>query len=165
MAMAPEQARGETVDARADVYALGGLLCFLLCGRYPIDVEGTTVLDALRRITEHEPILPSRVEPALRAHAALDWICLRALEKAPDDRYRSVDELADDVRRFLEHRPVRARRSPWAYRAGLFLRRHRRGVAAAATLASVFMYIGRKSSSMGHSGAGRGSIRCEKPAQ
>ncbi len=110
--MAPEQADGLSRDVgpTTDVYALGVILYELLTGRPPF--LAATVLETLAQIKTADPVLPSRLQPALPRD--LETICLRCLEKEPRARYANAFELADDLRRFLEDRPIRARRINWA---------------------------------------------------
>ena len=105
--MAPEQAAGDgAVTALSDVYALGGLLYEMLTGRVPHDGDLTEeVLDqAIRR----PPAAPRALDRAVPAD--LDAIAMRALAKNPSRRYASAADFADDLRRHLGGRPVRARR-------------------------------------------------------
>ena len=118
----PEQVRGERVTTAADVWALGVMLYELLSGRRPFQGAGQTLAQA---IVASEPALPG-------LGAELDGICLTALQKRPEDRYPSVDALADDLARLESGLPVRARPATWAYRLQKFLRRHRLAVSAAA---------------------------------
>lgn len=144
----PEQARGELVTTASDVYSLGVVLYELLAGCRPYELEGLTPADLERTISESVPPLPSqaalrRTRPAGasdrgrrsrdRLPADLDNIVMMALRKEPQRRYHSVDQLADDLRRYLEHQPVRARRVTWGYAARKFVRRNRLAVAATAT--------------------------------
>ena len=133
--MSPEQAAGETnkVDTRADVYSLGIVLYELLTGSVPIDknslndVPVSSILDAI----QNEPdLLPSemvsRATPLdLKKRLSqqrsslktlqrnlkkeLDWIVMKAIQKHPDDRYKTVSEFATDIKRFLNNEPVSAR--------------------------------------------------------
>ena len=125
----PEQIRNELVTTATDVYSLGLILYELLCRRSPYSIDSTTsLLEAHRIVTETEPA-PPKIE------SDLDNILLMALRKDPARRYQSVRELADDIQRSLDQRPVLARPDTLTYRASKFLRRNRLAVAAAALLA------------------------------
>ena len=137
---APEQVRGEAVTTAADVYGLGVVLYELLTGRRPHPVETLTAGEAERAILEQEPPAPSEVAEsriARRLRGDLDRICLMALRKEPERRYGSVEQLAGDLERFLQGRPVLAQPATMRYRAGRFVRRNRAAIAAAAVFAVV----------------------------
>ncbi len=90
--MAPEQARGEEIDHRADVYAAGAMLYQLLCGRVPFKAE-----NALGIITKHLmeiPQPPRKIQPTWGIPRSLQRISLKALEKAPDDRFASAKDMS-----------------------------------------------------------------------
>jgi serine/threonine-protein kinase len=102
--LSPEQARGERVDARSDLYSVGCLLYELLTGRPPF-MGDSPVAIAYQHVRE-APVPPSRVDPELPEWA--DPIVLRAMEKDPDERYQSAAEMRSDVQRALSGFPVAA---------------------------------------------------------
>lgn len=105
--MAPEQATGDLsrIGPRTDVYALGGILYELLAGRPPFRSDSIRNLLALASATPPTP--PGQLAPGLSAD--LETVCLRCLEKSPDDRYESAAALVDDLFRFLDGYTPRAR--------------------------------------------------------
>jgi serine/threonine protein kinase/Flp pilus assembly protein TadD len=127
--MSPEQALAKRVpvDHRTDVYSLGATLYELLTLRPAF--PGTDRQELLRQIAFEEPVAPRRLERAVPAE--LETVVLKALEKNPADRYATAQELADDLRRFLDDRPIRARRPSLRQVAVKWARRHRPLVAAA----------------------------------
>jgi len=163
----PEQVRGEAVTTASDVYSLGVVLYRLLTGSAPYHLTGDTPLELERVICQTDPKRPSAavtghqtgteaglgedadraavcrargtVLPRLRRQLSgdLDNICLMALRKEPDRRYQTASQLADDIARHLDGRPVRARGNSLRYRAGKFLRRYRVGVAALAVFVAL----------------------------
>lgn len=126
--MSPERLTGES-DERGDVYGLGITLYELLALRPAYDDVTRAVL--ARRISEESPPRLRRIVPRLPAD--LEAIVAKAIEREPRRRYRSAAALRDDLRAFLKRRPVGARRLTAPYRARLFVRRHRTGVAVTAT--------------------------------
>jgi eukaryotic-like serine/threonine-protein kinase len=107
----PEQIRGERITTATDVYALGVLLHEILTGLRPTAEPGKT-----------KRILP----------VDLDTIVGMATRPEPARRYASAEQLSEDLRRYLEGLPVKARRDTFSYRTGKFLRRHKASVGAAA---------------------------------
>src|SRR5262249_14704869 len=120
--MAPEQAasRHQAIAAATDVYALGAILYELLTGRPPFKAE--SALETLHLVVADEPVAPSRLRPKLPGD--LETICLKCLHKDPSHRYASAEALGDDLRRFLEGRPIKARRSSAVERFGRWCRRN-----------------------------------------
>lgn len=95
--LSPEQAKGEVVDARSDLYSTGCLLYELLCGRAPFTGE-SPVSVAYQHVSE--PVIPaSNIDPTLPA--GIDEILEKALAKRPDDRYQSAAEFSDDLQKVL----------------------------------------------------------------
>ena len=157
----PEQVKGEPITTASDVYSLGVVLYELLTGKSPYPANSAPQ-DAARAVCEVEPAKPSAAvrqgrTPARdsglnsdsdsKAHAGtpdklarqlrgdLDNIVLMALRKEPQRRYSSVEQFAEDVRRYLATLPIAARRDTPRYRASKFVSRHKAGVIAAAAVA------------------------------
>ncbi len=131
----PEQVRGEPVTQASDVYSLGVLLFELLAGKRPYDFSTRRPAEIERIVCETEP-------PPLAGKNATDLDCIiaRAMHKEPARRYASAHELADDLQRWLDGRPVEARPDSAGYRASRFLKRHPLG--ASATALFVVLVIG-----------------------
>lgn len=128
--MAPEQARGEPVDARADVYALGALVYFALAGEHAH--RGDTAGEVLSRRQEARPVA---LDVAVReCPRDLATIVRKAMAPRPEDRYPTARELAADLRRFETGQLVSARHYSWWTLAGRWIRRQRALVGAAAAL-------------------------------
>lgn len=131
---APEQLRGEPPSTAVDVYGLGALLHRLLTGRTP---QATTA----GAETTRPSLLVRSVDDACHRHYVplkndLDRVLLKALAEAPEQRYPSAEALADDLRRWLDGRPVLAQKPRLGYRARKFVMRNKAGVAAALLLAA-----------------------------
>jgi serine/threonine-protein kinase len=113
-------------------------------------------------VSEHRSTTLAGLRRQLRGD--LDNIVLTALRKEPEHRYASVQHLRDDVHRYLERQPVRARPATWGYRAGKFVRRHRVGVAAAA-LVSASLIAGLAGTAWQASAASREARRADRVRQ
>jgi eukaryotic-like serine/threonine-protein kinase len=139
--MAPEQASGKPGDVspRTDIYALGTILYEMLTGRPPF--HGSTALSTLEQVHSHDPVSPGK----LQRHTPrdLETICLKCLEKEPRKRYASGEELAGDLQRFLESRPIRARRISGPERVWRWCRREpvKAGLLAALVLVFVVGFV------------------------
>ena len=149
---APEQISGAPITIATDVYALGVILYLLLGGRSPYGAECSTPVQLARAVTEVEPkrlsdfdarsdvvkiaaLRSSTTERLRRAlQGDLDVIVAKALKKNPAERYASVQALADDLRRHLEHRPIAARADSTLYRVHKFARRNWLPLAASVAL-------------------------------
>lgn len=148
---APEQLRNGVITTMTDVYALGVVLYELLVGRKPYDPARATDAAWEEAILSADPVRPSqaalrlareRADPHPRRLASelagdLDNILLKALSKAPEDRYVSVEALAQDLRRHLEGEPVLARPDSLGYRAAKFARRNALALAVGALVSAM----------------------------
>ncbi len=152
--MSPEQTVGssDNIDRRSDVYSLGIVLYELLVGLPPFSVQEfkkTALAEVFKIICEMEPpALASTVETTdsnlevakkrqltvdrlhKQVSGDLEVIVMKSLEKEPDRRYQSAMDFADDIERFIEHKPVVARRPSLIYQARKFVRRNRNSVLA-----------------------------------
>lgn len=137
--MSPEQALGDrsVIDARTDVYSLGATLYELLT-LHPM-CAGTTRAALLRTVSQGEPQLPRSFNRLIPTE--LETIVLKAASSAPQDRYASAQEMADDLQRFLKYEPVRATRPSALDRARKWTRRHP-SVAVASVLLLVVIAAG-----------------------
>lgn len=166
--MAPEQARGDTrhITTAADVYGLGAILYELIAGRPPF--TGQSSIEVIRQVVEQEPVPPSRsrnsdLRTASRQQLAapsdqellirpskienpidrdLDVICLKCLEKDPARRYASAGALADDLQRWLNHEPIRARPATATERVRKWVRRRPAWAALIVTVVVSLLALG-----------------------
>jgi tetratricopeptide (TPR) repeat protein len=137
--MSPEQALAQrgVIDHRTDVYSLGATLYELLTLQPAFD--GADRQELLRQIAFEEPVRLRRLNQAIPAE--LETIVLKAMEKNPVDRYATAQELADDLRRWLEDQPIRARRPSWRQVAVKWARRHKPVVGAVAAVLLVVALV------------------------
>jgi WD40 repeat protein len=136
--MAPEQAAGKVkeIGPAADTYALGAILYECLTGRPPF--RGDTPWDTVNQVITEDPLPPSRLRRRLPRD--LETICLKCLRKEPQKRYASAEALADDLRRFLENKPILARPSgAWEW---LFKWARRQPMVAALLLTLALVIVG-----------------------
>ena len=152
---APEQIRGEQVGIQADVYSLGVILYELLAGRLPFDVSNCSPAQAEKVLTEQEAEKPSaagKMAPLTQregngasisksAWADLDVLCLTAMHKDAQRRYRSVEALIRDIDHYLEGEPLDARADTLGYRLRKFGVRNRRPVTAVAVAFSLVVAL------------------------
>ena len=133
----PEQIRGEAATISSDIYSLGAVLYELLTGTGPRQFENLTPL-AIQRALAVPITRPSAAAGDPRISRQLtgdvDNILMRALDADPERRYQSAAQLADDLRRHLEHEPIKARPQTLGYRARRFVRRHRGSTVAVAAM-------------------------------
>ena len=132
--MSPEQVLGKRVvlDHRVDIYSLGVTLHELLTLRPPFD--GVDHEQLLKQIALDEPVRLRRLNQSTPTE--LETIVLKAISKSPDDRYQSAEELADDLERFLENKPIHAKRPTVLKRIAKWSQRHR-AVITVATVATI----------------------------
>jgi serine/threonine-protein kinase len=151
---APEQIRGDPVGLHTDVYSLGVILYELLVGRLPFDIASQSPGEAEKILLEREPEKPSIAAKRMTyvsdeaghvrsvgasAWADLDVLCLTAMHKEPDRRYRTVEALIRDIDHFLGQEALEARGDSAGYKLGKFVKRNRAslGIAAAVVIGVV----------------------------
>ena len=137
--MSPEQALAKRglIDHRTDIYSLGATLYEGLTLE-PV-FSGSDRQEVLRQIASDDPRPPRSTRPGIPRE--LETIVLKSLAKTPEERYGTAQELADDLRRFLEDRPILARRPTWPERTAKWLRRHR-GIAVSVVAILVLAVVG-----------------------
>jgi tetratricopeptide (TPR) repeat protein len=136
----PEQVRAEPLSEAADVYSLGVLLYELVADRRPYEFQTRSPEEVATVVCEREPAKPSAAAKQAQLKGDLDSIVMMALRKEARFRYPSVAALSQDLRSYLEGRPVRAVRQTVTYRAAKFLRRQRTRIVVA--LAMLLVGVG-----------------------
>ncbi|BDC49043.1 hypothetical protein F183_A13590 [Bryobacterales bacterium F-183] len=136
----PEQIRGEPATTSTDIYSLGVVLYELLTGDRPYRITANSPVEMERAICQTQPRLPSNVPLLTRKQQRnlmgdIDNIVLMAMRKDAARRYQSAQHLSDDIQRFLDGEPVRARPDSLVYRTTKFLTRNRWPVTAGLTMA------------------------------
>jgi serine/threonine-protein kinase len=155
----PEQVQGKAVGVPSDVYSLGVILYKLVSGERPYEIDTGSLHEIERIVCEVNPPPPSQ-RAKQKLSRDLESIVLMAMRKEPDRRYDSAHELAEDLRRWLERRPVIARRATLGYRAWSLVRR-KPGVVAAALLVAASLLGGAIATASAWSSAVRQSERAE----
>jgi tetratricopeptide (TPR) repeat protein/serine/threonine protein kinase len=137
--MSPEQAEGRTRDIGplSDQYTLGAILYELLTGRPPF--LGATLLDTIQQVRRQEPVPPTQLQATTPRD--LEVICLKGLQKEPGKRYNDAGEMADDLRRFLDGEPIRARPVSLGERSWRWCRRNPRLASLYAAVAVLVMLV------------------------
>ena len=130
----PEILRGQHTTTASDVYSLGVILYQLITGSVPHEELALRPGELLSAIITSEPRLPSACAGAFARNLPgdLDAIAMRALGTVPAERYGSAEQMAQDIERYLDKKPVLARRQTFAYRAQKFARRRWKGLVAVA---------------------------------
>ncbi len=160
----PEQMRGDPITTASDIYSLGVVLYELLTGTRPFAYESETFEKMIQLVSNSEPVKPSEATSFQEGEKErkgerekritnsqlstldsrllrgdIDNIVLMAMRKEPERRYRSAEQLADDIERHLNGLPITASKDTFAYRSSKFVKRHGIGVASASVLALVLI--------------------------
>ncbi len=137
----PEQVRSGQISTATDVYTLGAILYELLSGKRPHEFSSYSPIELERVICDVDPPPPSETNAALRKQLAgdLDAIVAKAMRKEPELRYASVEQMAEDLNRYLNGWAVEARQGSFTYRAAKFLRRNRTAIAVGVLFAAALI--------------------------
>ena len=130
----PEQLRGDLIGTASDTYSAAVVAYLLLTGTHPTAGDSRTTADILRTTLETEPRRTDLGD--------LDTMLRKALKKVPGERYETAAAFNDDLQRYLDHRPVRARPDTYGYRMRRFVRRNRAALAGASVAIAAVMAAG-----------------------
>ena len=138
--MPPEQAVGDVDNIRetSDVYSIGAILYAMLTGRPPFQADNP--MDTVMQVVNQDPVSPRKLNPKIPKD--LETVCVKCLEKSPDRRFQSAQELSDELGRFLDGRPIQSRQVSYLESARRWFVRQRKSVVASLlAVASVFVCI------------------------
>lgn len=141
---APEQVRSSDVSTRTDVYQLGVLAYELLAGTRPFDLSDKSLTEIEHIVLEERPPPPSEQATGggAQLRGDLDTIVQKALRKEPERRYRSVEALAADLKRYRREAPIEARTATLGYRTRKFMRRNAVGMGVAGAFLALIALAG-----------------------
>lgn len=122
---APEQFKGEIVTTAVDIYSLGVILYELLADVRPYDLSGKSLTEMEQLVCETDPTKPSQKKESGSLDGDLDLICLKALRKEPEHRYKSVEEFREDLVRYQQALPIQAHPSSLGYKTQKFIKRNK----------------------------------------